>query len=265
MLDEETIQAAAHQLRSAHATGAPYQPLAAARGGALEDAYRIQDAVHALMAREGGGAIAGYKIALTSRAMQELVGVDQPLSGAIFATGVHDTPASLSAARFQHLGVEFEVAVRLGAALPAGPAPHTRASVGQAVAACMPAFELVEDRRADYRAIDAFSLTADNCWNAGVVLGAPVTDWRRVNLETAPTRLSVNGAPAGEGRAGDALGHPLEAVAWLANLLNRQGRMLRRDMIVMTGSSITTRFPVPGDELRFGVDGLGEAQLTLTP
>ena len=57
------------------------------------------------------------------------------------------------------------------------------------------------------------------------------------------------------------MGHPFEAVAWLANLLNRRGRRLERDMIVMTGSSITTKFPAPGDRVRFVIEGLGEATL----
>jgi 2-keto-4-pentenoate hydratase len=54
-------------------------------------------------------------------------------------------------------------------------------------------------------------------------------------------------------------------VAWLANLLNGRGRMLARDMIVMTGSSITTRFPAPGDRVRFAIDGLGEVALEVSP
>jgi 2-keto-4-pentenoate hydratase len=265
MLDDETIRAAARQLMTARAARAPYQPLEVGRRGApLEDAYRIQDALHELVTAEGGGALAGYKIALTSKAMQEMVGVDQPLAGAVLASAVHRAPARVSLAPFQHLGVEFEVAVQLGADLPASTRAHTRESVGAAVAACMPAFELVEDRRADYRTIDAFSLAAENCWNAGVVLGPASGDWRRLSLEAAPTRLWINEAPAGEGRAGDALGHPFEAVAWLANLLNRRGRMLRRDMFVMTGSSITTKFPAAGDVLRFAIDDLGEVTLELT-
>jgi 2-keto-4-pentenoate hydratase len=78
------------------------------------------------------------------------------------------------------------------------------------------------------------------------------------------TRCWINDHPAGEGKVGDALGHPLEAVAWLANLLNRRDRMLRGGMIVMTGSSITTKFPAPGDRIRFAVDGLGDAALEVT-
>jgi 2-keto-4-pentenoate hydratase len=75
------------------------------------------------------------------------------------------------------------------------------------------------------------------------------------------TRCWVNDQPAGEGKTGDAMGHPFEAAAWLANLLNRRGRTLERGMIVMTGSSITTKFPAPGDRVRFAIDGLGEVVL----
>ena len=93
---------------------------------------------------------------------------------------------------------------------------------------------------------------------------SPVTAWRGVDLERAVTRCWINDQPAGEGKTGDALGHPFEAVAWLANLLNRRERMLERGMIVMTGSSITTKFPAPGDRVRFAIEGLGEVALEAT-
>ena len=125
----------------------------------------------------------------------------------------------------------------------------------------MPAFELVEDGNADYKTLDAFTLVAQNTWNGGVVLGTSGGDWRGVDLEAAVTRCWINDRPEGQGKTGDAMGHPFEAVAWLANLLNRRGRRLERDMIVMTGSSITTKFPAPGDRVRFVIEGLGEASL----
>ena len=193
-----------------------------------------------------------------------MTGVDQPAAGAIFSTVVHPSPARVAPGAYHHVGVEFEVAVRLGDDLPASGEPWTRTSVAGRVAACLPAFELIEDGDADYKALDAFTLVAQNTWNGGVVLGAPVVAWHGVDLEAAVTRCWVNDQPAGQGKTGDALGHPLEAVAWLANLLNRRGRMLARDMIVMTGSSITTKFPVPGDRVRFTIDGLGEVALEAT-
>jgi 2-keto-4-pentenoate hydratase len=262
MLTPETIDATARAYLEARQSRTQYRPLdPALRSAPLDDAYRIQDALHRLMAEAGRGEIVGWKIALTSKAMQQMTGVDQPAAGAIFSKVVHPSPARIELTAYHHLGVEFEVAVRLADDLPASGAPWTRASVAGRVAACMPAFELVEDGDADYKTLDAFTLVAENAWNGGVVLGSPVTEWRGLDLEGSVTRCWINDAPGGQGKTGDALGHPFEAVAWLANLLDGRGLMLRRGMIVMTGSSITTKFPAPGDRVRFAIDGLGEVAL----
>jgi len=262
MLSPDAIDTAARACLDMHRTRARYHPLdASVRTAPIEEAYRIQDRLHQLLAAAGRGEIAGYKIAVTSKAMQQMTGVDHPAAGALFSAGVHTSPHRVRLADYHHLGVEFEVAVRLAGDLPAAGAPWTRASVAGAVAACHAAFELVEDGDADYKALDAFTLIAQNTWNGGVVLGPAVSAWRSVDLEAAVTRAWLNGEPAGQGKTGDALGHPFEAVAWLANLLNGRGRLLRAGMIVMTGSSITTKFPAPGDRVRFAIDGLGEAAL----
>src|SRR4029453_17140655 len=103
-------------------------------------------------------------------------------------------------AAYHHLGVEFEVAVRLGEALPASGGPGTRASVAGKVAACLPAVELVEDGDADYKTLDAFTLVAQNTWNGGVVLGPSVTEWRRVDLEHGVTGCWATDQPPGRAR-----------------------------------------------------------------
>ena len=262
MLTPQQIDATARDAFATYTARTRYRPLdAALRSAPLDDAYRIQDALHRVMAEAGRGEIAGWKIALTSRAMQQMTGVDQPAAGAIFSKVIHASPARVDVRAYHHLGIEFEVAVRVGEDLPSAGGPWTRQSVAGKVAACIPAFELVEDGDADYKTLDAFTLIAQNTWNSGVVLGPAVTDWRRVDLERAVTTCWVNDQPAGQGKTGDAMGHPLEAVAWLANLLNRRGRTLQRGMIVMTGSSITTKFPAPGDRVKFAIEGLGEVAL----
>jgi len=262
MLTPQQIEATARDAFRTYTARTRYRPLdAALRSAPLDDANRIQDALHRVMAEAGRGEIAGWKIALTSKAMQQMTGVDQPAAGAIFSKVVHASPARVDVAAYHHLGIEFEVAVRVGEDLAAAGGPWTRASVAPKVAACIPAFELVEDGDADYKTLDAFTLIAQNTWNGGVVLGQPVTEWRGLDLERAVTKAWVNDQPAGQGKTGDAMGHPLEAVAWLANLLNRRGRALQRGMIVMTGSSITTKFPAPGDRVKFVIEGLGEVAL----
>jgi 2-keto-4-pentenoate hydratase len=232
--------------------------------GSMEAAYRIQDEVHRLFEVEGGfGPLGGHKIALTSRAVQELCGVDRPAYGAIFASVIQRSPAVLKAADFMHLGLEFELAVVIGRNVPASGAPYDRATIAPHVEACMPAFELIEDRHADYGDLDAESILTDRCWCAGVVLGAPVTGWRDLNLGTAPVELVWNGQVVDRGVAGDSLGHPLEGLAWIANHLAARGRSMAEGEVVITGSALKTRFPEIGDEVTYRIAGLGETTVRL--
>jgi 2-keto-4-pentenoate hydratase len=256
--------AIAASLLAQHRDGLAFRPLSAdQRRGGLEAAYDIQEAFQGLVIAGRRVAIAGHKVALTSRAMQEMVGVDQPLAGAIFDDTVHCSPATLDAGNYQRLGVECEIALRLDADLPGCAEGHTRNSVAAAVGAVVPAFELIEDRNADYGTIDAFSVVADNAWNGGIVLGSPVAAWRAVDLGAARGALTINGAAISHGIGADALGHPLNALAWLADHMAARGRPLARGMIVMTGSIVKTVFPEPGDALEFTLEGFGAVAMGL--
>jgi 2-keto-4-pentenoate hydratase len=227
----------------------------------LAEAYEVQDEVHRLFREAGWGELAGHKIALTSKPIQELCGVDQPARGAIFARTMHPSPATVRLAEFMHLGLEFELGVRLGADLPAAGAPYTRESVAAAVAACMPAFELIEDRGADYGDLDAASILTDKCWCGGVVLGPEVMGWQPLDLASAPVELLWNGEVVDRGVTGAAMGHPFEGLAWLANLLAERGRGMKAGEIVITGSALRTRFPEAGDDVTYRIDGLGETSV----
>ena len=257
-------QQAARFLFEAHAARKPYAPIPekfAPR--TIEEAYDMQDVFHALIT-SGRGPIAGYKIALTTPVMQQLVGFNDPCAGAVFASGVHQSPASINGAEYLHLGAECEVAVLLSSDMPAASAPYDQSSASEAVGALMPAFELVDDRSADYSNLFFLGVVADNTWNAGVVLGPQVTAWRDIDLVAARGAMVINGQQAGEGKGGDVMGHPLEALAWLANTLAARGKSLSQGMIVMTGSIVSTKFLNTGDTATVTIDGLGEARLTVT-
>jgi 2-keto-4-pentenoate hydratase len=264
-VDQDEVRRIARKIFEANRAGERFRPLRGADAPeSMEDAYRIQDEVHRLFEVEGGlGPLGGHKIALTSRAVQELCGVDRPAYGAIFASVIRRSPAVLSAADFMHLGLEFELGVRIGRDVPTAGAPYDQATIAPYVEACMPAFELIEDRHADYGDLDAESILTDRCWCAGVVLGAPVTDWREVDLATAPVELVWNGEVIDRGVAGDSLGHPLEGLAWIANHLAARGRAMTRGEIVITGSALKTRFPEPGDAVTYRIAGLGETSVRL--
>lgn len=226
----------------------------------LDEAYAIRRAFQEIEETEGRGAIAGYKIGLTTSVMQKLCGVDEPCYGAIFAREVHHVRAELSAGDYCRIGVETEIALRLGDDLPqGGDLPRLAA----AVESCMAAIELLDDLRHDYTRLDAAAMVAGNVWNAGVVLGRPVTDWQALDLTGLTARLSINGREIGSGISSEVMGNPLNALAWLADKLSEAGTPLRRGMIVMTGSMVPIQYPAAGDQVLVEVAELGAAELAL--
>ncbi len=230
----------------------------------LDDAYAVQAELQQLLTQTCGP-LAGYKIALTTAVMQKMVGFDAPIAGGILEKTIHHTPARVRLSDYGRLGVECEIAVQIGQDLPAAQAPHTRASVAGAVGAVMPAFELVDDRHADYTKIADHILTllADNAWNGGIVLGSPLTDWQSLDLAAVHGTMRINGTVVGEGDGRDVLGHPLDALAWLASTLASQGKTLTQGMVVMTGSVVATKFVSRGDQVQLAMDGLGEVELRI--
>ncbi|HEX9536319.1 MAG TPA: fumarylacetoacetate hydrolase family protein [Stellaceae bacterium] len=227
----------------------------------LDEAYAIRRTFQEIEERKGRGAIAGYKIGLTTPVMQKLCGVGEPCYGAIFAREVHHRQAKLAASDYCRLGVETEIAFRLGDDLPQRGNPG---EIAAAVESCMAAIELIEDLHYDYKRLDAAAMVAGNVWNAGVVLGTPMTDWRTRDLARSAARLSINGQEIGSGNSGDVMGHPLNALAWLTDKLAAAGTPLRRGMIVMTGSMVPIQYPVAGDRVVIEVAGLGSAELVLS-
>lgn len=256
-------KAAARRLLEAHERREKFVPLPpelAPRDA--EEAYAIQDAYVAARAKRLG-AIAGYKIALSTAEMQRFVGVDRPQAGVMLASTLHRTPARVRAADYVRLIVEFEIALEMAADLPAADAPYTAARIAPYVRAVMPALELADDRNADYGELakHPLELIADNAWNEGAVLGTPIDDWRPIDLAAVRGGATINGRAVGEGVGAAAMGHPLEALAWIANHLAAHGRALVYRDVVITGSLITTKMVKAGDLVRFEVERLGAVEL----
>ena len=254
---------AAKLLFESHERRQRFAPLPAALAPRTpEEAYAIQDAFVALRS-DKLGAIVGYKIAMTSAEMRHLVGIDRPQAGAILESTIRRTPARVRAADYVHLMVEFEIAVEMAEDLPAADAPFSHERVARSVGAVMPALEIADDRNADYAELakHPFELIADNAWNEGAVLGVRMPEWQKLELSGARGVAHINGAPVGEGRGRDAMGHPFAAVAWVADYLAAHGRGLLRGDIVLTGSIITSKYPKAGDLISFSVDGLGDVEL----
>jgi 2-oxo-3-hexenedioate decarboxylase/2-keto-4-pentenoate hydratase len=228
----------------------------------IAEAYRIRQVLEEIE-MPTRGAVAGFKIGLTTPVMQLLCGVAEPCYGAVFASEVHHGRAELRASDYCRLGVETEIAVRLGEDLPDAGGGSWPERATAAVESCMAAIELLEDLRHDYRRLSAAAMIAGNVWNAGIVVGQPEPGWRRLDLASLSARLAINGREIGGGKGGDVMGSPLNALAWLAEKRAAEGRALRRGMIVMTGSMVPIQFPRPGDHVTVEVDGLGRAELVV--
>ena len=259
----DKAEAAAEWLFQAHAQRKRFEHLPQALAPRTADeAYAIQDDFVALRAKKLGG-ISGYKIALSTPAMQKFVGVDRPQAGMILESTLRRSPARVRAEDYVNLIVEFEIAVEVSEDLPAADAPFTRERVMQSVGAVMPAIELADDRNADYALLSKhpLDLVADNGWNEGAVLGAAVKGWKTLDLANMRGVARINGVVIGEGKGADALGHPFEALAWMCNHLASLGRGLLRREVVITGSLITTKTVKAGDQVEFSLDGLGGVTL----
>jgi 2-keto-4-pentenoate hydratase len=264
--DKARIEHAAQVLLDQHAERVPFSRLpddCAPRDEA--EAYAIQEALRCR--REPDlGPTAGYKVALTSTVMQQMLRFGSPFAGPLHANLIYADGAQLDHAQYGRLCIECELAAVLGKTLLAANAPYSREQVADAVDTIAPALELVDDRNADYKTISPLVLTliADNAWNAGIVVGPALRNWRHLDLANLHGVVKINGETAGEGYGRDVLGHPLEALRWLVNTIAAQGKDIRKDMVVMTGTMIATKFVVPGDNLEFSVEGLGEVGIKVT-
>ena len=231
------------------------------RPATLDEAYAVQAALNDRLG-ETHGAVCGRKIGCTTPVMQRYLEIAHPCAGALYERRTMSAPATVKYADHWRPGVECEIAVRLGQPLTADAAPFDRAAVADAVVACMAAIEIVDDRYDDFRALDTPTLIADDFFSAGAVLGSPVTTWREVDLAAAGGTMTINGAAVGAGTGADVMGHPFEALTWLANHEAASGRPLQTGDVVLTGSVVETKWVEPGDTVRVEIEGLGEASVT---
>lgn len=223
------------------------------------EAYHVQDALHGLLEADGFGSPAGHKIGCTTPVMQSFLGIRNPCAGAVFDSTVREVTGLFDFDQLLHPGVECEMAVRLGADLPPDDAPYDRDSVAPAVGAVMAAIELVDDRWVDYKSVDTPTLIADDFFGAGCVLGSPVRDWNRMDLTSVEGSMYINGTSVGSGTGADIMGHPFEALAWLANSMAGRGRGLRSGEFVLLGSLVETKWVERGDLVTIEQPGLGGA------
>jgi len=264
-MDENAIQSSAEFLARARLGGPPTSaPPPRFAPTSEREGYEIQAALHEVLASAGFGRLSGHKIGCTTPVMQSFLGIDHPCAGRVFASMEFRQRAEFPLSRFHHIGVECEIAARIGEDMPGAIGPYTRESASDAVSALMAAIELVDDRYENYPALSASTLIADDFFNAGVVLGPEVGDWRGLDLANLRGTLFIDGEAHSSGLGEDILGHPMEALAWLANHRASLGQPLGAGDFVMLGSVVKTVFFDAPAEVVVELEGLGRAEVGFT-
>jgi 2-keto-4-pentenoate hydratase len=221
----------------------------------LDDAYRIQLALIDRRVAAGERQL-GWKVGLTSKAIQDQFGFHEP----VFA-GVLETQPSgyvFGSTELTNAGIETELCMRLAHGLEG---TVSMAQVREAIDVVQPSFEIIETR-GDPRQI--MMLLADNGQARSVVAGAPVPLTPDLALEQVSAHIDINGREMATGLGSAVLGNPLNSVVWLARKLGEYGRCLRPKDIVMTGSFVR-QFPLAtGDVAVAEFSGIGRVETAIS-
>lgn len=262
-MQNTALVAAAGRIGAARIAASPVPDLAGDQNpNDIADGYRLQAAVHDYLKDETGSSLAGWKIGATTASMQEYLGVDGPAYGRVMTSNVYENGASLAASGFCNPGIECEIAMRLNS--DSGLAPYTSDTVGDIVGSILPAIEIVENRYGDFLARGTPTLIADDFFHKACVLGDEITDWKNIDLAAVTGRTLIDGKEEGSGTGAEVMGHPFEALAWLANTLTEHGERLRAGQIVLTGSVAPVIWiEEKSAAARIELDGLGDVSLEL--
>lgn len=224
----------------------------------VDDAYAISLDFLARRLVDGEKVI-GKKIGVTSKAVQDMLGVHQPDFGFLTDRMLIEGDIDIAATGLIQPRAEAEIAFILRKGLK-GPGV-TAAEVIDATESIAPCFEIVDSRIDDWK-IGIVDTVADNASCGVFVLGEARADPRAHDLPALHVRVTKNGAPLSEGYGSAVQGNPAEAVAWLANTLGQYGVSLDAGDVILSGSLVPLAPAVAGDRFEMTLEGVGMCTAT---
>jgi 2-keto-4-pentenoate hydratase len=256
----DTLQAAADALRSARAERRPIVRVSTTFGiDGVDAAYAVAE-LNAQARLAEGRRIVGKKVGLTSRAVQQQLGVDQPDFGVLFDDMEYLDSDEVPIARLIQPKVEAEVAFVVGRELRL-----ETPSWGEFVASldcALPAIEIVDSAILDWK-IGIVDTVADNASSGLYLLGQrPVAIGQLAQSELG-MQMTVNGATVSVGSGAACLGHPLRAAYWLARTMAARGQPLREGEVVLSGALGPMAVVKNGDQVSVRIGGLGDCAMRL--
>jgi 2-keto-4-pentenoate hydratase len=218
------------------------------------DGYAIQ----AHFGDLSGQPIFGWKIAATSVAGQQHIGVEGPIAGRLLREHVFDDGATLAFGHNRLAVAEPEFAFHMKDDLPPRATEYTLNEAMAAVGALHPAIEVPDSRFDPVERAGAGQLIADNACTHDFVLGPSTPElWRDIDLSKHEVRISIDGKGTNEGIGANVLGDPRTALTWIANELSRHGIGLKAGHVVTTGTCATPIPVAPGDSVIANFGTLG--------
>lgn len=221
------------------------------------DAYEIQ-LINIGKRLDAGARVAGHKVGLASEAMQKMMNVDEPDYGHLLDVMQYFEDTPIDTATLCYPRVEVEVGFILGKDLPGEGC--TNDDVIDAVEWVVPSIELIDSRIRDWK-ITLCDTIADNASSCGWILGEQRVGISEIDTGDIEALLHRNGEIVAKGNSAAVLGHPLNAVSWLARKVNGFGVRLRKGDVVLPGTA-TRAFDIePGDHFVAEFVGLGSVTL----
>jgi 2-keto-4-pentenoate hydratase len=225
----------------------------------LNEAYKIQDA----MIRAMSAPVIGWKIGLTSRASQEMMGVAEPMSGPLFEGSVFPDNAELEVSESDLRIVEAEICFRLGADLHSDKATFTQADVLPAIASVHPMFELATKRLPGDMRETAQWIVADGGINQAIVVGKGIAFSPDIDIAMVKTQVNVNDKLVSEGIGSNVMGGPISALVWLVDHLKSRNISLHKGDFIATGLVCDMLIGQPGDRFSALFDQIGSVNMRL--
>ena len=255
------IESAALRLIDAAATATPCPPLRELLpDGDLDDGYEVQRIVRERVF--GDRRRVGRKIGLTSAAVQDVFGVHTPDFGVLYADMAYGDSEPIPFGQLLQPRIEAEVAFVLGHDLPARAV--TASEVLQAVDFVVPAIEVCDSRVANWD-IAIFDTVADNASSGVYVLGGAPRSMRDIgDLRECEMTIVTDGSVVSSGTGAACLGHPLNAVVWLANAVAERGEPLKAGETVLSGSLGAMVKVEAGATYEATISGLGSVRAVFT-
>ncbi|MFX3624299.1 MAG: 2-keto-4-pentenoate hydratase [Ectobacillus sp.] len=223
-------------------------------------AYAIQERLIEIKCKEENTTITGYKLGLTSKAKQEMMGVHEPTYGVLLENMQVEDAAPISLSGFIHPKIEPEIAFIFHKELKG---PVSVPEVLAATAYVAPALEMIDSRYENFR----FTLTdviADNSSSSRFIIGETFTVPSKVNLKLCGMVFKKNGEIVDTGAGAAVMGHPARAIAWMINKLTARGQTIKPGDVVLSGALCGAVTAQHKDLFTVSIDGLGSVSARFT-